>query len=382
MVPLRAPAARPLACFALALALLSSPACRRLTAPRDLDRSVEVDDRVSAGLRALRLAPAPAGALEPVRPTTRVVLTRQRLSVDDAAVLRSWPHEVRVRAVLSVDAGLPEAWPLDRPSLLTLRDGAFPEEQTRARRNSLLLPELQGALLLTSAVERAQEPAAARVLTVYAEADVPPSALTRVLYTALQSGYSAADLALREGTRLVALRFDPPRSGEQATRTVDRGQRRALAAASEALRLLGQSGLAEAGAGESAADAALPSSPFEALAAAAQPSGPLALSVEVRAEGYAVNLDGVWLRPGCATVGASGVIAPLGDTAALSRCLATARAQPDWRASLAATDHVLLSAVGPERTVGELLAAALATRETSPGARDLFPRTLLGARLP
>jgi hypothetical protein len=111
------------------------------------------------------------------------------------------------------------------------------------------------------------------------------------------------------------------------------------------------------------------------------------LTVHATPRGYVVGSRAGFIAPDCAstTSGAAladGVTVPLlagrHDTAALSACLARLRnASPAWSQALAGQRSITVSTVGT--LPYDLLVRTLdATRETRPGAADLFPDAELG----
>lgn len=366
------------ACLALLAALC---ACRRLAAPRDLDHSVEEDDRLAALLRAMPLERAEPGALPPLTPSVRLRVTRQGVSVDNAGLLRAWPHERRVRAIMAQRSALPEAWPLSRELVVGAQEAfAFPVGPARGRR--LGLPALAEALRQTHELEgsyrqllESEEPVErgeGSVVTVFLEPEVPWGGTYRVLYTAANAGYRRMDLALRQGEGTGALTFETHRAGDGRRLRLANGdagpaEREAIEAATRALEQRDEPPPAlppDASAAERAA---------RSVEAALRVRGPqLMLDVVLAPEGLLVGVEDAWLQPGCAAVGPRVVLAPREDTGALARCLLAARAVPAWRDALRRTTGVTLR-VHPTIPAGLVLRAALASRETRPGARDLFP---------
>lgn len=106
-------------------------------------------------------------------------------------------------------------------------------------------------------------------------------------------------------------------------------------------------------------------------------------TVMVTPRGYVVATGAGVVQPGCNAVGAGGAVTiPLRGAAhdgpALTACLARLRANPSIAGDLRAMRRVQIGMMGA-LPYAALVAAIDATRETRPGANDLFPDVVLGA---
>jgi hypothetical protein len=104
------------------------------------------------------------------------------------------------------------------------------------------------------------------------------------------------------------------------------------------------------------------------------------LTVKIVPEGYIVASGDGYLQPGCTTIGAATVAVPLRlaqhDGQGLTDCLVHARARREWSA-LASQRNIQIATNGniPYHVLVRTLDA---TRETRPGAHDLFTSPTLG----
>lgn len=139
--------------------------------------------------------------LAALSPATTVALSRSGLTVDNEALLASWPPDALARAQ---SAGGAEGWPRVRAEM------AFPSDETGE------LPALRAALSRTREAERSATGAGqgAGTYNLRVANDVPFRALQRVLFTSAMAGYGPPRvvLASSEGLRLLPWPASLPRN--------------------------------------------------------------------------------------------------------------------------------------------------------------------------
>jgi hypothetical protein len=260
------------------------------------------------------------------RAAIRVVLEGTGVSIDDMQLVNSWSATDRSRVVAALPAPWGEAIPLAYTGLPTLTDFRFADTALRGGATGFVINDLYARVRDLAWIEQQHATTAhatpSRAVTVYADERAPMSAVYRVLNTLAQGGFPDLSIAVRAGRNVRELALDP----------------------------------------------GMPPSA----------SSPHWL-VRIDEQGYAIG-PSPWVQPGCRTVAATPAVAvPVTagrlDAAGLSRCLAALRTL----AGVASHDNAAIDIAASEAVLHrDLVATMLATRETRPGAHDLFASQALG----
>jgi hypothetical protein len=270
---------------------------------------------------------APHATVDLARPIVRAIVDGSGVSLDNMLVVATWPASDRTEMRARLPPPWGEALPLAYRGLPAFSGYTVPESALRGGANGLFIVELGARARDLAWIEREHAAATNRAGTfaaiVYADADAPVLTVYRATYTLAQSGLTDISLAVRTAEGAV---------GEVRLHT----------------------------------------------SSASGGAAPPALVVRAGADGYRVTVGGRWVEPGCRSFGPAPSVTiattPSGpDTTALGRCLRTLRSNHGIP-----MDVNSASVAASEIRYGDLVATIMATRESAPGAHDLFAETQLG----
>lgn len=305
---------------------------------RRASRFEDAETRAQERLRDVAIPTLATARLPRVSPSLRVVIRRSGLALDHTAVAASWSPRDRAAVLSRLDEVWSEAMPVAWENVVPIVQDDVPAAFRRGGEFGYLIPPLSERLSDVRMIEQAHTAASSdprpSTVTVYADANLRSRAIFSALYTLGQGDYSTFHLAAHTGRGEGVVVINAPRIGA--------------------------------------------------------PPDELALTVQVRDDGYMIGARGGWIQPDCHTVGAATLTIPDpraalvgGDATALTRCAATLRTalHDDLQG------HSTIN-VSPQKqvTYGALLRAIYALREETPGACEagdeapgcMFPDVRLG----
>jgi hypothetical protein len=303
------------------------------------------------------------GGIEPPATRVRVVVTRNGIEVDRVALLAALPPAERA-------ARMPDAGPaLAADSVVPLRNGLVDPQFKRGGEAGFLITPLDhvaSRVATALGFANADAGSAAGSFNLFVEGDIPARTVFEVLYTLGQNGFRQFGLVGRQGRTTVALNL------AMETGVSHQAALSALHNNAEFSALVEP---VDGGAG--AAPANPPPRPTEVEVESEW------VTVMLVTEGFIVRAGNGYLAPDCTAVGDPQLtIRALStggrDFAGLTRCIATLR-----RARSGPTVPAIELQIAADGRVSyeDLFRTVAAVRETSPGARDLFPAPAIGIRL-